>query len=46
MTVPSYNLPAMHELIKERGYFRDGGVLENNYRDIIKLAIKSDKKHQ
>ncbi len=40
MTVPSYNLPAMHQLIKERGYFRDGGLLENNYVSIIKLAIK------
>ncbi len=41
MTVPSYNLPAMHELIKARGYFRDGGLLEKNYVDIIKLAIRN-----
>lgn len=40
MTVPSYNLPTMHKLIKERGYYRDGGLLKKNYLDIIRLAIK------
>lgn len=43
MTVPSYNLPAMHELIKERGYFRDGGLLKKNYIDIIKLAVEKQQ---
>ena len=37
MTVPSYNLPKMHRLLKERGYF-EKGLLEPNYLEIIKLA--------
>jgi fatty acid desaturase len=37
MTVPSYNLPKMHRLLKERGYF-ETGLLEPNYLQIIKLA--------
>ena len=37
MTVPSYNLPKMHKLLKERGFF-ESGLLEPNYLRIIKLA--------
>lgn len=37
MTVPSYNLPRMHRLLKERGYF-EKGLLKHNYLQIIKLA--------
>lgn len=37
MTVPSYNLPRMHELLKARGYF-DNGLLAPNYLQIIRLA--------
>ena len=37
MTVPSYNLPKMHRILKERGYF-EKGLLRNNYLEIIKLA--------
>ena len=37
MTVPSYNLPKMHKLLKERGFF-ENGLLEPNYLRIIKLA--------
>lgn len=37
MTVPCYNLPKMHKLLKERGFF-DKGLLRNNYLEIIKLA--------
>ncbi|MCF8275661.1 MAG: fatty acid desaturase family protein [Flavobacteriales bacterium] len=37
MTVPSYNLPKMHRLLKARGYF-DKGLLKPNYLEIIKLA--------
>ncbi|MCB0755139.1 MAG: fatty acid desaturase family protein [Flavobacteriales bacterium] len=37
MTVPSYNLPKMHHLLKQRGYF-DNGLLEPNYLQIIRLA--------
>ncbi len=39
MGVPSYNLPQMHKLIKEKGFY-DKGVLEHNYWNIVKLAIK------
>ena len=39
MTVPSYNFPEMHRLIKERGFYRKG-LLKNNYIEIFKLAIK------
>lgn len=38
MTVPSYNLPKMHRMIKERGYF-EKGLLKKGYIDIIQLAI-------
>lgn len=38
MGVPSYNLPAMHKLLLERGYFKEG-ALANNYADILKKAI-------
>ncbi|MGB1318084.1 MAG: fatty acid desaturase family protein, partial [Flavobacteriales bacterium] len=37
MTVPSYNLPKMHKLLKERGYF-EKGLLQPNYIEIIRLA--------
>ena len=39
MSVPSYNLPKMHRLLKERGFY-EKGVLEKNYWEVIKLAIK------
>ena len=38
MTVPSYNLPKMHQLLKDRGFY-DRGLLSNNYKEIINLAI-------
>ncbi len=37
MTVPSYNLPKMHKLLKERGFY-EKGLLKLNYIEIIKLA--------
>lgn len=37
MTVPFYNLPKMHKLLKERGFYEEG-VLEENYWNILKLA--------
>lgn len=37
MTVPCYNLPKMHRMLKDRGYFNEG-LLEQNYLQIIKLA--------
>ncbi|MES2138305.1 MAG: fatty acid desaturase family protein [Bacteroidota bacterium] len=39
MTVPSYNFPSMHCLIKERGFYKKG-LLKKNYIQILKLAIK------
>ena len=38
MTVPPYNLPKMHRLLKERGFY-ERGVLAQNYWDVIKLAV-------
>lgn len=38
MTVPSYNLPRMHKLLKKRGFF-EKGLLKNNYLEIVKMAI-------
>ncbi len=40
MGVPSYNLPKMHRLIKQRGFF-DKGLLEENYWKVIQLAIQN-----
>ncbi|MEO1262740.1 MAG: fatty acid desaturase family protein [Bacteroidota bacterium] len=39
MSVPSYNLKKMHQLIKARGYYKKG-MLEKNYWNVIKQAIK------
>jgi fatty acid desaturase len=38
MGAPSYNLPAMHRLLLERGYFKEG-ALEPNYWSVVKRAI-------
>lgn len=38
MSVPSYNLPKMHKLIKTRGYFEEG-TLDENYLSILRKAI-------
>jgi fatty acid desaturase len=38
MGAPSYNLPKMHKLLLERGYFKDG-ALEPNYWRIVKKAV-------
>ncbi len=37
MSVPSYNLPKMHKLIKNRGFY-EKGLLKRNYLEIIKMA--------
>ena len=39
MSVPSYNLPKMHKLLVERGFY-DKGLLANGYWDIIKQAAQ------
>lgn len=38
MSVPSYNLPQMHHLLKERGFYKEG-LLEQGYWDIMLMAI-------
>jgi len=38
MGAPSYNLPKMHSILKERGYFNEG-ALEHNYWSVVKRAI-------
>lgn len=38
MGAPLYNLPMMHRLLLQRGYF-EKGQLEYNYRNIVKRAI-------
>lgn len=42
MTVPSYNLPKMHKLLVERGFY-EHGLLANGYWEVIKQASKSLK---
>lgn len=42
MTVPPYNLPKMHKMIKARGFY-DKGVLAQNYWEIIKMAMSKAK---
>lgn len=39
MSVPSYNLPAMHKILLERGFY-EKGTLEKGYWRIIKMAMK------
>lgn len=39
MTVPSYNLPKMHKLLVERGFY-EKGLMANGYWEIIKQASK------
>ncbi|MEM6316882.1 MAG: fatty acid desaturase family protein [Bacteroidota bacterium] len=38
MSVPPYNLPQMHRLLRERGFYKEG-LLENGYWEIIKMAV-------
>lgn len=42
MTVPSYNLPKMHKLLVERGFY-EKGLLANGYWEIIKQAAQKLK---
>ena len=41
MGVPSYNLPKMHQILKEKGYYEEG-VLEKNYWRVVKRAMNED----
>ncbi len=42
MGVPSYNLPKMHQLLIERGFY-DKGLLETGYWNIVKQAMSLKK---
>lgn len=42
MTVPSYNLPKMHKLLVERGFY-EKGLMANGYWEVIKLASQGRK---
>ena len=39
MSVPSYNLPKMHRMLKERGFY-EHAILETGYWNVIKLATR------
>jgi fatty acid desaturase len=39
MGIPPYNLPAMHKLLLERGYFKEGS-LKPNYLEVVKMAVQ------
>lgn len=41
MAVPSYNLPKMHALLKERGFY-EKGVLASGYWEVLQLVVKKD----
>ena len=38
MSAPPYNLPKMHQLLKERGFYKEG-LLEQSYWEIVKMAV-------
>lgn len=42
MSVPSYNLPKMHQLLLERGFY-EKGILANGYWEIITQAVGNGK---
>lgn len=38
MGVPSYNLPKMHDLLKQRGFY-DNGILAYSYWEVLKMTV-------
>jgi fatty acid desaturase len=42
MGVPPYNLPAMHKLLKAKGFY-ENGTLASGYWNILKLAVKQNR---
>ncbi len=42
-TVPSYNLPAMHKLLRSRGFYKDNGaaLVEGGYPEVIRMAASA-----
>ncbi len=41
MAVPPYNLPKMHQLLKQRGFY-EKGLLEKGYWRILTMAVKQN----
>jgi len=39
MSVPSYNLPKLHLLLKQRGFYNEG-VMEKNYWKVLKKTVE------
>ena len=42
MTVPSYNLPKMHKLLVERGFY-EKGLMAKGYFEVIKMTVQKLK---
>ncbi|MGP1282217.1 MAG: fatty acid desaturase, partial [Parasphingopyxis sp.] len=40
--VPPYNLPRLHRLLRERGYFDRHDCLTRGYRNVIRRAVRAD----
>jgi fatty acid desaturase len=40
--MPSYNSPAMHKLLLERGFYKHG-LLKQSYWDVLKIAVVKNK---
>ncbi|OWY23837.1 fatty acid desaturase [Sphingobacteriales bacterium UPWRP_1] len=39
MSIPPYNYPKMHQMLKNKGFYDNGGLLVNGYWQIIKMAV-------
>ena len=39
MGVPSYNLPKMHKMLKDRGFY-DSGILAQSYWQVLKMTVQ------
>ncbi|MEO1323196.1 MAG: fatty acid desaturase family protein [Pseudomonadota bacterium] len=39
--VPGYNLPKLHRLLSERGYYKQHDCISNGYLDVLRRAVKS-----
>jgi fatty acid desaturase len=38
MTVPHYNLPKLHEMMRERGLL-EGACIADNYAQVLRVAV-------
>lgn len=39
--VPAYNLPKLHQLLKQRGYFDGFDCISKSYRDVLRRAVRA-----